>query len=347
MLFSDIKLLSYLKLMITSNKLIHKTTSRTRTSENTNKEILKRVNSVLNKEKKMEFFLNSINMLFSDNITLLSLTNLFDSLKRNKANLTHILEWVHEYDADDFLDLFRDKTLINKINYKISNFFFRNSLNIHAQLPSLLTELATMIKDERYSIDEFKRILLICFDTLIKLITSYPKLISLDKYFKITEQPPPENIFLYRGFVEGQNAEILEDVNRQISSSPLVTIHAVLSTSIKLSVAYNFSSKEGGTIWRIIVNKSKYEKFKYSYVSSYIVINSETIKNGSPENEFLLNYGIKLIHVETKEINDDGKIFTLQTFAFADYDVYQLDSDYIRFLQINRDYINSIDFPTE
>ena len=204
-----------------------------------------------------------------------------------------------------------------------------------------------MIKDEGYSINEFKTILLICFDTLIKLITSFPKLISLDNYFKITQQPHPENIFLYRGFVEGQNAEILEDVNSQLYSSPLVTIHAVLSTSIKLSVAYIFSSREGGTIWRIIVNKSKYEKFKYSYVSLDIVINKYTIQYGTPENEFLLNYGIKLIHVETKQINDNGKIFTLQTFAFHDYDVYQLDSDYIKFLKINRDYINSLDFPTE
>lgn len=322
-------------------------TYRTRTSESTNNKILKRVNSILNKENVLPSFLNSINSLFSDNIILLSLKNLFLLIKRDIAILSPILEWVEEYDADDFLDLFRDDKLLHKLNYKISNFFFRNFLNNHAQLPSLLTELATMIKDEGYSIDEFKRILLICFDTLIKLITSYPKLISLDKYFKITKQDPPENIFLYRGFVEGQNAEILEDVNRQISSSPLVTIHAVLSTSIKLSVAYKFSSNEGGTIWRIIVNKSKYEYFKYSYVSSDIVINSETIINGTPENEFLLNYGIKLIHVETKQINDNGKIFTLQTFAFVDYDVYQLDSDYIKFLKINREYINSIDFPTE
>ena len=287
-------------------------------------------------------------MLFSDNITLLSLTNLYSLIKIDRAILTTILEWVHEYDADDFWYLFRDNTtLINKLNYKISNFFFRNFLNIHAQLPNLLIELKNMIIDEGGTIFEFKRILLICFDTLIILITSYPKLISLDKYFQITHQTPPENIFLYRGFVQGQNAEILEDVNRQISSSPLVTIHAVLSTSIKLSVAYNFSSSEGGTIWRIIVNKSKYEKFKYSYLSSDIIINKDTIQHSTPENEFLLNYGIKLIHVDTKEINDDGKIFTLQTFIFADYDVYQLDSDYIKFLQINRDYINSIDFPME
>ena len=285
-------------------------------------------------------------MLFSDNITLLSLTNLYSLIKIDRAILTTILEWVHEYDADDFWYLFRDNTtLINKLNYKISNFFFRNSLNVDAQLPSLLIELKNMIIDEGGTIFEFKRILLICFDTLIILITSYPKLISLDKYFKITkQQPPPENIFLYRGFVQGQNAEILEDVNRQLSSSPLVTIHAVLSTSIKLSVAYNFSSREGGTIWRIIVNKSKYEKFKYSYLSSDIIINKDTIQDSTPENEFLLNYGIKLIDVDTKEINDDGKIFTLQTFIFADYDVYQLDSNYINFLQRNRDYI---DFPME
>ena len=336
-----------------SNTLIKKNTYRTRTrtrhSEDINKKILKKVNLVLNKEREIPFFLNLINSLFSDSIKLISLTNLYEFIKKNKATLMPILEWVHEFDADDFFDLFRDKTLNNKLNYKISNFFFRNFLNINAQLPSLLTELATMIKDEEYSIDEFKRILLICFDTLIKLITSYPKLISLDKYFQITHQTPPENIFLYRGFVQGQNAEILEDVNRQISTSqfPLVTIHAVLSTSIKLSVAYNFSSREGGTIWRIIVNKSKYEKFKYSYLSSDIIINKDTIQDSTPENEFLLNYGIKLIHVDTKEINDDGKIFTLQTFIFADYDVYQLDSDYINFLQINRNYINSINFPME
>ena len=323
-----------------SNKLIRKTT--TRYSEKLNERILIKVNSFVNKEKEIPSFLNLINELFSDSIKLKSLTNLYEFIKKNKATLIPILEWVHEFDADDFFDLFRDKTLNNKLNYKISNFFFRNFLNINAQLPSLLTELATMIKDEEYSIDEFKRILLICFDTLIKLITSYPNLISLDKYFQITHQTPPENIFLYRGFVQGQNAEILEDVNRQISSSPLVTIHAVLSTSIKLSVAYNFSSREGGTIWRIIVNKSKYEKFKYSYVSSDIVINRETIIPNTPENEFLLNYGIKLIHVETKEIFDNGKKFTLQTFGFDDYDVYQLDSKYIQFLQLNRDYIDRI-----
>ena len=334
--------------MNTLNILIKKKTYRTRYSYSTNNNILKRVNSILNKEIELQSFLNSINLLFSDNIRLLSLTNLYSFIGKNKATLPILEEWVHEFDADDFFDLFRDKTLNNKLNYKISNFFFRNFLNINAQLPSLLTELATMINDEEYSIDEFKRILLICFDTLIKLITSYPKLISLDKYFQITHQTPPENIFLYRGFAQGQNAEILKDVNRQISTSqfPLVTIHAVLSTSIKLSVAYNFTSREGGTIWRIIVNKSKYEKFKYSYVSSDIVINIETIIPNTPENEFLLNYGIKLIHVETKVINDNGKIFTLQTFAFHDYDVNQSDSDYIRFLQTNREYINSIDFPT-
>lgn len=327
-----------------SNTLIKKNTyrTRTRTSKQINENILKKVNPVLNKEREIPFSLNSINLLFSDNIKLLSLTNLYEYIKYNKATLMPILEWVQEYDADDFLDLFRDETLINKLNYKISNFFFRNFLNIHAQLPNLLIELKKMIIDEGGTIIEFKRILLICFDTLIKLIKSYPKLISLDKYFKITKQPHPENIFLYRGFVQGQNAEILEDVNRQISTyqNPLVTIHAVLSTSIKLSVAYNFSSRGGGTIWRIIVNKSKYEKFKYSYLSSDIIINKDTIRDSTPENEFLLNYGIKLIHVDTKEINDDGKIFTLQTFIFADYDVYQLDSNYIKFLQINRDYID-------
>ena len=277
-----------------SNILIKKNTyrTRTRTSKQINENILKKVNPVLNKEREIPFSLNSINLLFSDNIKLLSLTNLYEYIKYNKATLMPILEWVQEYDADDFLDLFRDETLINKLNYKISNFFFRNFLNIHAQLPNLLIELKKMIIDEGGTIIEFKRILLICFDTLIKLITSYPKLISLDKYFKITkQQPPPENIFLYRGFVQGQNAEILEDVNRQISTyqNPLVTIHAVLSTSIKLSVAYNFSSSEGGTIWRIIVNKSKYEKFKYSYLSSDIIINKDTIKDSTPENEFLLN----------------------------------------------------------
>jgi len=124
----------------------------------------------------------------------------------------------------------------------------------------------------------------------------------------------------------------------------LVTIHAILSTSIKLSVAYKFLSDDGGTIWKIMVKKTEYEKFKYSYLSDDIVIDKDNISPDSPENEFILNYGIKLIHLETKEINDNGKKFTLQTFAFADYDVYQTDSNYINFLTHISNYIEHVRF---
>jgi hypothetical protein len=329
------------------NEIIKKNTDKTRIfgkTRNSLRSNIKLFNKKLPEIEEANFLL-ATNLNFKDRINLISLKNLYDSIKKNKALPIHLLEWVEEYDADDFLELFNNKDLLYKLNYKISNFFFRNFQNINAQLPSLLIELKTILEEEEKDINEYKRILLICFETSKKLITSYPKLISLDNYFKITRQePPPENIFLYRGFYKGQNLEILDDVNRQISTSifPLVTINAILSTSIKLSVAYKFSSNEGGTIWRIIVNKSKYENFKYSYLSSNIVIKNDNISPDSPENEFILNYGIKLIHLETKEINDNGKKFTLQTFAFADYDVYQSDSNYIKFLTHISDYIESI-----
>jgi hypothetical protein len=287
-------------------------------------------------------FLLITNLIFKDRITLISLKN--DILRRSSIPSTHMLEWVEEYDADDYLELFNNNDLLYKLNYKISNFFFRNFQNIDAELPNLLLEINNILIEEGKDINELKRILKSCFEKTNILITSYPKLISLDRYFQITRQVHPEYICLYRGFYKGQNLEILNDVNRQISTSPLVTIHAIFSTSIKLSVAYNFSSNEGGTIWKIIVYKSQYEKFKYSYLSNDIVIDKDNIGHNTPENEFILNYGIKLIHLETKQINDKGKIFTLQTFAFADYDVYQTDSEYIRFRKHISNYIEYVTF---
>jgi hypothetical protein len=335
-----------LRRTLSMKEIIQKNTDKTRIYGKTRNGLKTNIQLFNKKLPEIEEanFLLATNLNFKDRINLISLKNLYDSIKKNKALPTHLLEWVEEYDADDFLELFNNKDLLYKLNYKISNFFFRNFQNINAQLPSLLIELKTLLEEEQKDINEYKRILLICFETSIKLITTYPKLVSLDNYFKITRQQPPENIFLYRGFSEGQNLEILDDVNKQISTSifPLVTIHAILSTSIKLSVAYKFSSNEGGTIWRIIVNKSKYENFKYSYLSSDVVINNDNISPNNPENEFILNYGIKLIHLETKQINDNGKIFTLQTFAFADYDVYQTDSNYIKFLTNISEYIDSI-----
>jgi hypothetical protein len=285
-------------------------------------------------------FFNNINLNFGNKIHLLSLDNLHNRIKIKDRIKDRIKEWVYEDDADDFYEAFKEQNF--KLNYKISNFFFRRFINQDTNFPIILNDLIRIIRNEFNQIDEFKQILVLCIKSLIFLIINFKKLLSLEKYFMITEQKSPEYIILYRGFSYGFNTEILDEVNRQISTTnSLVTINAVLSTSIKLSVAINFST-DNGTIWRIIVNKEKFEKFKYSYLSSDIEINKTTIQDISSENEFLLNYGIKLIYMESKEINHNGKNLTIQTFTFDDYDTNDKDNHFREFISNSLDYIDSI-----
>lgn len=331
-------------------------------SRNENSFINKKIKELRSVEEQMDVeksinYLTFTNTMFRDSIKLESIKDFC-----HEENIPiHLLEWQDEFEATEFLDLFTIDKVNTKLNYRISNFFFRYYRNRSTPLPHLLTELITEIIEHDLGIDKYKEILSICFETTITLIENYSKLLSLDMYFKLTKQNPPENIYLYRGFYEGLNLEILDDANRQIREyhsnakpandpGPVITIHSILSTSIKLSVAYRFSSPTNGTIWKIIVPKRLYEHFKYAYIDKTIIMDKDTIIPDGIESEFILNYGTKLIHIETKTINDteNSKIFTLQTFMFCDNDVYQLHSEIDNFKKTIRSYIAGItDFPME
>jgi len=326
--------------------------SRTRTSI-----ITKKIKELKIDENPEINYLTITNNMFKDSILL-------DSIQpfcRSNNIAIHLLEWKDEFEAEEFLELFTIDKVDRKIYYRISNFFFRYYRNNTTRLPTILTELITHMKNEELTIDEYKQILSICLETTITLIVNYYKLPSLAMYFSVTKQIPPDNIYLYRGFYEGLNLEILDDANRQIREyhsnakpandpGPVITIHSILSTSIKLSIAYKFSSPANGTIWKIIVPSLLYENFKYAYIDKKITIDKDTIIDDVIESEFILNYGTKLIHIETKIINDteNGKIFTLQTFMFCDNDVSQLDSEIDNLNETIEKYIYEIDdFPNE
>lgn len=302
--------------------------------------------NIIDKDDDSSFF-DTINSNFKNNINLLSLNTLFSKDEKKAPTYDKMIEWTHDDDADEFYEAFTDRNI--KLNFKIANFFFRKYINQHAKIPSIVIELIRIINEEpRQENDDdkliiFKKILISSIKILALLIINFNKrLYSLKKYFTITKQELPEYIILYRGFAYGHNNEILHDVNSQISSkNSLVTIHSVLSTSIKLSVAIKFSTNNG-TIWRIIVNKEKFEKFKYSYLSEDIIIDKDNIINDSPENEFLLNYGIKLIDMGFKHIIHNGMNLTIRTFTFDDYDIHQIDSNFKDFCNISLDYIDKI-----
>lgn len=268
--------------------------------------------------------------------------------------IDNISEWRQEMDPENFLDDFIRHNKKFNLDYVISNFIFRYCINSDTILPSIIKEIKDIIISDTDIKENYLEVLTSIFRSfyfsLIKIIKIFPKLISLSHYFKITRQSLPEYIYLYRGFSKGTNIEILR--TDRVDS---ISVNAILSTSINFNVARKFCGNEG-TIWRILIHKSSFEKFKYSYISSErMTINEQNMSKDSPETEFLLNYGIILKHMTTEEIDEgaDGFKYTLQTYLFLDYDISQLFSNFdicfnpkklddILKLIVSRDYLKDI-----
>ncbi len=263
-----------------------------------------------------------------------------------------IFQWGYDDDVDDFFENVI-KNLVSPdfyyMNYRIANFFFRlfikGSDNFDdIDRPSFINELTDKIKSEYTDLDNetkitiFKSILILIKNSLINLIKHYNiYLISIKDFFektKIINETIPEQIILYRGFNIRFNEEIIIDIIKQIRDNPNnIIVNSVLSSSISEKVVFRFlGTGERGIIWKIIVPQSKYKDFKYSFVKKNYPIRQNTITivdynnllSDSYEYEFLLNYGLMLKYIETKQetrrINSIDMSLDIYIFEFLGYD---------------------------
>ena len=216
------------------------------------------------------------------------------STRRNigKKDFKIVNAWRHDYDIDDFLDVWNEKEYM-PIYYVLINTFL---LLINYKTTYDKENFKYLLKDIK-DYDETKDTELIIDDLINNIMKLY---ISINLFPPISKfiENEEDNIILYHGIEYYENT--LVNKLRELNNNEYFEIPCFMSTTIILDTACRFAvntENSRKTIIKIHINKNDFNKFKYTYFGDTLTIND----NSYYENEILINILTKLQYISTEE----------------------------------------------